>query len=116
MKDSKHKPKKRRGAIGLLAQFSRCPYPIDPPERHFLPTKSKSPARTLSSVMRKAAWCPAGEFDFAGRKWRSGGSIGYGQRENCASNPIAPRRFFGLCLESFMAQKRLDNFGMLRRQ
>ncbi|MGA2864304.1 MAG: AbrB/MazE/SpoVT family DNA-binding domain-containing protein [Verrucomicrobiota bacterium] len=33
------KPGKRRGAIGLFAQFSRCPAPIRPPERHLLPFK-----------------------------------------------------------------------------
>ena len=33
------RPAKRRGAAGLLAQFSRCPRPIHPPERHFMPFK-----------------------------------------------------------------------------
>ncbi len=33
------KPGKRRGAVGLLKQFSRCPSPIPPPERHRLPFK-----------------------------------------------------------------------------
>jgi hypothetical protein len=27
------KPAKRRGAVGLLKLFSRCPFPIPPPER-----------------------------------------------------------------------------------
>lgn len=31
------KPGKRRGAMGLLEQFSRCPSPIGVPERHTLP-------------------------------------------------------------------------------
>jgi len=30
---------KRRGAVGLLAQFARCPKPIRPPTRHKLPFK-----------------------------------------------------------------------------
>ena len=30
---------KRRGAVGLLAQFARCPKPIRPPARHKLPFK-----------------------------------------------------------------------------
>ncbi len=30
---------KRRGAVGLLRQFARCPKPIEPPERHKLPFK-----------------------------------------------------------------------------
>lgn len=33
------KPGKRRGAVGLLKLFSRCPAPILPPERHQLPFK-----------------------------------------------------------------------------
>jgi AbrB family looped-hinge helix DNA binding protein len=33
------KPAKRRGAIGLLRLFSRCPALIPPPERHHLPFK-----------------------------------------------------------------------------
>jgi bifunctional DNA-binding transcriptional regulator/antitoxin component of YhaV-PrlF toxin-antitoxin module len=33
------KPAKRRGAIGLLKLFSKCPAPIPPPERHPLPFK-----------------------------------------------------------------------------
>ena len=33
------KPAKRRGAIGLLKLFSKCPAPIPPPERHHLPFK-----------------------------------------------------------------------------
>lgn len=33
------KPVKRRGAIGLLRQFARCPKPIRPPDRHQLPFK-----------------------------------------------------------------------------
>ncbi|MHB8524257.1 MAG: AbrB/MazE/SpoVT family DNA-binding domain-containing protein [Limisphaerales bacterium] len=33
------KPVKRRGAIGLLSQFARCPKPIQPPDRHQLPFK-----------------------------------------------------------------------------
>ena len=33
------RPAKRRGAVGLLAQFSRCPKAIHPPDRHFLPFK-----------------------------------------------------------------------------
>ena len=33
------KPVKRRGAVGLLKLFSRCPAPIPPPERHQLPFK-----------------------------------------------------------------------------
>ena len=33
------KPGKRRGALGLLKLFSRCPTPIAPPERHSLPFK-----------------------------------------------------------------------------
>ena len=31
------KPAKRRGAVGLLAQFARCPNPIRSPDRHELP-------------------------------------------------------------------------------
>lgn len=30
---------KRRGAVGLLRQFARCPKPIRPPARHRLPFK-----------------------------------------------------------------------------
>jgi len=30
---------KRRGAVGLLRQFARCPKPIRPPVRHRLPFK-----------------------------------------------------------------------------
>jgi hypothetical protein len=33
------RPAKRSGAVGLLAQFSRCPKPIHPRDRHFLPFK-----------------------------------------------------------------------------
>jgi bifunctional DNA-binding transcriptional regulator/antitoxin component of YhaV-PrlF toxin-antitoxin module len=33
------RPAQRRGAVGLLKQFSRCPAPLDPPERHHLPFK-----------------------------------------------------------------------------
>ena len=33
------KPARRRGAVGLLRQFARCPGPIVPPERHQLPFK-----------------------------------------------------------------------------
>jgi len=33
------KPAKRRGAVGLLEQFARCPKPIRPPARHELPFK-----------------------------------------------------------------------------
>jgi len=33
------KPGRRRGAVGLLHQFARCPRPIQPPERHTLPFK-----------------------------------------------------------------------------
>jgi AbrB family looped-hinge helix DNA binding protein len=33
------KPKKRRGAVGLVKQFSSCPAPIAVPERHTLPFK-----------------------------------------------------------------------------
>jgi bifunctional DNA-binding transcriptional regulator/antitoxin component of YhaV-PrlF toxin-antitoxin module len=33
------KPAKRRGAVGLLKLFSRCPAPIPPPKRHSLPFK-----------------------------------------------------------------------------
>jgi len=33
------RPTKRRGAVGLLAQFSRCPKVIQPIERHSLPFK-----------------------------------------------------------------------------
>ena len=33
------KPRKRQGAVGLLDQFSRCPAPLRPPERHRLPFK-----------------------------------------------------------------------------
>ena len=33
------KPARRRGAIGLLKLFSRCPAPFTAPERHDLPFK-----------------------------------------------------------------------------
>jgi hypothetical protein len=33
------RPAKRRGSIGLLKLFSKCPAPILPPERHHLPFK-----------------------------------------------------------------------------
>lgn len=33
------KPARRRGAVGLLAHFARCPKPIAPPDRHPLPFK-----------------------------------------------------------------------------
>lgn len=33
------RPSKRRGAVGLLEQFSHCPAPIVVPERHNLPFK-----------------------------------------------------------------------------
>ena len=33
------KPNKRRGAVGLLRQFARCPKPLSPPTRHNLPFK-----------------------------------------------------------------------------
>lgn len=33
------KPATRRGAVGLLAHFARCPRPIEPPDRHPLPFK-----------------------------------------------------------------------------
>ncbi len=33
------KPAKRRGAVGLLKLFSRCPAPFPPPRRHTLPFK-----------------------------------------------------------------------------
>jgi bifunctional DNA-binding transcriptional regulator/antitoxin component of YhaV-PrlF toxin-antitoxin module len=33
------KPIKRRGAVGLLSQFARCPKPFRPPARHKLPFK-----------------------------------------------------------------------------
>ena len=33
------KPVERRGAIGLLKVFSRCPVPVPPPQRHRLPFK-----------------------------------------------------------------------------
>ena len=33
------KPAKRRGAVGLLSQFARCPKPLHPPVRHHLPFK-----------------------------------------------------------------------------
>jgi len=45
LRDSKNsiiltpKGAKRRGAIGLAAQFARCPKPINPPARHRLPFK-----------------------------------------------------------------------------
>jgi len=33
------KNSKRRGAVGLLREFARCPKPIAPPVRHWLPSK-----------------------------------------------------------------------------
>jgi len=33
------KPAKRRGAVGLLKQFRRCPTPLPAPPRHELPFK-----------------------------------------------------------------------------
>lgn len=33
------KPAKRRGAVGLLTLFSRCPSALPAPERHSLPFK-----------------------------------------------------------------------------
>lgn len=30
---------KRRGAVGLLRQFARCPQPIRAPDRHRLPSR-----------------------------------------------------------------------------
>jgi AbrB family looped-hinge helix DNA binding protein len=33
------RPIRRRGAVGLLALFSKCPSPIPPPERHRQPFK-----------------------------------------------------------------------------
>ena len=45
MRDNKNsiiltpKNAKRRGAVGLLRQFARCPKPIRPPARHRLPFK-----------------------------------------------------------------------------
>lgn len=33
------KPTKRRGAVGLLKMFSRCPSPMPAPERHLLAFK-----------------------------------------------------------------------------
>ena len=33
------RPGKRRGAVGLVEQFSLCPAPIPLPERHTLPFK-----------------------------------------------------------------------------
>lgn len=33
------KSAKRRGAVGLIAQFARCPKPIRLPARHRLPSK-----------------------------------------------------------------------------
>ena len=30
---------KRRGAVGLLKQMQKCPYPMPPPPRHYLPFK-----------------------------------------------------------------------------
>ena len=33
------KPAKRKGAVGLLDQFARCPAPIEPPARYYLPFK-----------------------------------------------------------------------------
>ena len=43
LRDGKHsllltpKPGKRRGAVGLLRQFARCPEALRPPARHRLP-------------------------------------------------------------------------------
>ena len=34
-----HNPAQRRGAVGLLRQFARCPQPIRAPDRHRLPSK-----------------------------------------------------------------------------
>jgi bifunctional DNA-binding transcriptional regulator/antitoxin component of YhaV-PrlF toxin-antitoxin module len=31
------KPGKRRGAVGLVKHFAKCPFPIPVPERHELP-------------------------------------------------------------------------------
>lgn len=45
LRDSKNsivltaKQPKKRGAVGLLRQFARCPKPIRPPARHHLPFK-----------------------------------------------------------------------------
>jgi len=45
LRDSKNsiiltpKGAKRRGAVGLVRQFGRCPKPIRPPARHQLPFK-----------------------------------------------------------------------------
>jgi AbrB family looped-hinge helix DNA binding protein len=45
MRDGKHgilltpRPKKRRGAVGLVKQFTSCPLPIPAPERTGLPFK-----------------------------------------------------------------------------
>jgi AbrB family looped-hinge helix DNA binding protein len=33
------KPAKRRGAVGLLRQFTRCPTSLPAPHRHNLPSK-----------------------------------------------------------------------------
>jgi bifunctional DNA-binding transcriptional regulator/antitoxin component of YhaV-PrlF toxin-antitoxin module len=33
------KPGKRRGAVGLLEHLRRCPRPIPPPSRHYLPSR-----------------------------------------------------------------------------
>ena len=33
------RPRTRRGAVGLLKLFSKCPAPFAPPERHPLPFK-----------------------------------------------------------------------------
>lgn len=33
------RPGKRRGAVGLLKQFARCPTPLRVPHRHTLPFK-----------------------------------------------------------------------------
>jgi hypothetical protein len=59
VKKLKRKGAKRRGATGLLAAFSRCPWPVTPPERHLLLTKPYSPAwhraalRETEKVVRK---------------------------------------------------------------
>ena len=33
------KPAKRRGAVGLVKAFAKCPAPFEPPARHSLPLK-----------------------------------------------------------------------------
>jgi bifunctional DNA-binding transcriptional regulator/antitoxin component of YhaV-PrlF toxin-antitoxin module len=33
------RPAKRRGAVGLVKQFAKCPQDFPPPERHQLPFK-----------------------------------------------------------------------------